>query len=64
MPVVMVYMLPGRTEEQKKRLITAMTDAMVDIAKAPRENTAVLINEIPKTDWAVAGTTAAELYGK
>lgn len=62
MPVVMVYMLPGRTEEQKRQLVKAMTDAMVDIAKAPRENTAVLINEVPKTDWAVGGTLATDMY--
>lgn len=62
MPVVMVYMLPGRTDEQKRALIKAMTDAMADIAKAPRENTAVLINEIPKTDWALGGTLAADIY--
>jgi phenylpyruvate tautomerase PptA (4-oxalocrotonate tautomerase family) len=35
---------------------------MVDIAKAPRENTAVLINEIPKNDWGLGGTMAADTY--
>jgi len=62
MPVVMVYMLPGRTDEQKRQLVKAMTDAMVDIAKAPRDNTAVLINEIPKNDWGLGGTMAADMY--
>lgn len=62
MPVVMVYLLPGRTDEQKRQLVKAMTDAMVDIAKAPRENTAVLINEVPKGDWGLGGRLAADMY--
>ncbi len=61
MPVVMVYMLPGRTEEQKRQLVKAMTDAMINIAKAPAENTAVLIHEVPKTDWALGGTLVTDM---
>ncbi len=62
MPVVMVYMLPGRTDEQKRQLVKAMTDAMVTIAKAPLESTAVLINEVPKNDWGLGGKLAADIY--
>lgn len=61
MPVVMVYMLPGRTEEQKRQLAKAMTDAMVNIAKAPVENTAVLIHEVPKSDWSLGGTLVTDM---
>lgn len=61
MPVVMVYMLPGRTDEQKRQLVKAMTDAMVNIAKAPAENTAVLIHEVPRNDWALGGTLVVDM---
>jgi 4-oxalocrotonate tautomerase len=61
MPVVMVYMLPGRTDEQKRQLVKAMTDAMVNIAKAPAANTAVLIHEVPKNDWSLNGTLVVDM---
>jgi 4-oxalocrotonate tautomerase len=61
MPVVMVYMLPGRTDEQKRQLVQAMTDAMVNIAKAPAQNTAVLIHEVPKNDWSLGGTLVTDM---
>jgi len=38
-----------------------MTDAMVNIAKAPAENTAVLIQEVPKNDWALNGTLVLDM---
>lgn len=62
MPVVMVYMLPGRSDEQKRQLVKAMTEAMVTIARAPEANTAVLIHEVPKSDWGLGGVLAADLY--
>ncbi len=61
MPVVMVYMLPGRTDEQKRQLVKAMTDAMVTIAKAPAQNTAVLIHEVPQNDWSLGGTLVSDM---
>jgi 4-oxalocrotonate tautomerase len=61
MPVVMVYMLPGRTDEQKRQLVKAMTDAMVNIARAPAENTAVLIHEVPTNDWSLNGTLVIDM---
>lgn len=60
MPVVMVYMLPGRTDEQKRQLVKAMTDAMVNIAKAPAQNTAVLIHEVPQNDWSLGGALVSD----
>ena len=61
MPVVMVYMLPGRSDEQKRQLVKAMTDAMVNIAKAPAQNTAVLIHEVPENDWSLGGTLVTDM---
>ncbi len=61
MPVVMVYMLPGRTDEQKRQLVKAMTEAMVSIARAPAEHTAVLIHEVPRHDWSLGGTLVSDM---
>ncbi len=55
MPVVTVELLEGRTAEQKRELAKAITDAVVNIAKAPREGTWVIFNDVKKSDWATGG---------
>lgn len=61
MPIMQVFLLEGRTEEQKRRLIGALTDAAVEAIDAPRESVRVLITEMPKSDFGIAGRTAADL---
>lgn len=55
MPVVTVQMFPGRTVEQKRKLVKVMTDAMVEHAGASPKNLFVLIHEVKEEDWALAG---------
>ena len=43
MPIVKVLMYPGRTQQQKDDLAKAITDAVERIAKAPRDQTIVII---------------------
>jgi 4-oxalocrotonate tautomerase len=54
-------MIEGRTDEQKKAVIEKVTEALHEAIGAPRENVRVWIHEIPKTQWGIAGKTAAEL---
>jgi 4-oxalocrotonate tautomerase len=61
MPIMQVFLLEGRTEEQKRRLIGALTDAAVEAIDAPRETVRVLITEMPKGHFGIGGRTAAEL---
>ncbi len=56
MPIVTVEMVPGRSEEQKQQLATAMTDAMANIAKSTRANVWVKFIEIPRENWSIGGT--------
>lgn len=55
MSVVTVQMWAGRTVEQKRDLIAAITDAMVDIASTHRSGTHVIIQDIPKDSWGRGG---------
>jgi 4-oxalocrotonate tautomerase len=55
MPVVTVQMWTGRTQQQKRALVRAITDAMVQHAGAKPTNLHVIIQEIPKENWALAG---------
>jgi len=61
MPIMQVFLMEGRTDEQKARLILALTDAAMESIGAPRESVRVMITEIPKIHFGVGGKTAAEL---
>jgi 4-oxalocrotonate tautomerase len=58
MPIVRVLMYPGRTQQQKDDLAKAITDAVEKIAKAPRDQTIVVIQEVPKEQYYVAANRA------
>lgn len=63
MPFANVFMMEGRTEEQKKVLIEKVTDALEEALGSPRENVRVWIQEIPASQWGIAGKPASELTG-
>ena len=61
MPLAHIFMLQGRTDEQKKAVIEKVTQAIMEAVAAPRENVRVIIQEIPKTQWGIGGKTAHDL---
>ena len=61
MPFAQIYLMEGRTDEQKRAVIENVTKALVEAVGAPVENVRVWIHEVPKTQWGIAGKTAAEL---
>lgn len=60
MPLVNVQMAEGRTPEQKKALMEAITDAMHEHIGAPRDAVRVWINEFPNTDFMAGGEVLAD----
>lgn len=61
MPFAQIYMLEGRTPEQKKAVIEKVTQALVDAVGAPKEAVRVWIHEMPKENWGIAGVSAKDL---
>ncbi len=59
MPVVTVEMWEGRTIEQKKQLVEGITASFVKIGTHP-EAVQIIIKDVPKHNWAIAGKLAAE----
>ena len=55
MPFVIVEMWDGRTVDQKRNLVRAITDAMVDHAACKPDHLHVVIHETAKDSWARAG---------
>ena len=55
MPIVEITLIEGRTYEDKSRLITEVTDAIVSSIKAPRETVRIIIREVPAHHFAAGG---------
>ncbi|MBI3089079.1 MAG: 4-oxalocrotonate tautomerase family protein [Candidatus Tectomicrobia bacterium] len=60
MPIIRVEMLEGRSDEQRKNLAAALTEAMVKTVNIDASHIHVVIQEVPAKNWAFAGTTFAE----
>jgi 4-oxalocrotonate tautomerase len=62
MPIVTITMYEGRTIDQKRKLVRAVTDAVVQSLGPPAtyEGTRIIIHEIPKQNFASAGVLASD----
>lgn len=54
MPFAQIYLMEGRTEEQKRAVIEKVTQALVDAVGAPKENVRVWIQDVPKENWGIS----------
>jgi 4-oxalocrotonate tautomerase len=61
MPFAQIYLLEGRTEEQKRAVIAKVTAALQEALSAPKESIRVCIHDMPKENWGIAGVTAKDL---
>lgn len=61
MPIVHVYMLEGRDEEKKRKMMARVTDAVAESLEAPRESIRVLIVEMPKEHFGIGGVSVKDL---
>jgi 4-oxalocrotonate tautomerase len=59
-PVVTVQMLSGRSDDQKRSLVKAMTDAMVTTCGVSADAVWVIVNEVERENWAAGGVTYAD----
>ncbi|KPV64761.1 MAG: 4-oxalocrotonate tautomerase [Candidatus Bathyarchaeota archaeon BA1] len=55
MPFVQVNLIEGRTEEQREKLVKAITDAMVEVLGVSKEVVWIYFNDMPKTHFASGG---------
>jgi 4-oxalocrotonate tautomerase len=63
MPLIEIHLLEGRTNEQKKALLSAVTQAVHESIGAPRESIRVWVQEFAPTEYMVAGVLAADRHG-
>ncbi len=55
MPIVTIKMIEGRTDEQKRMLVEKVTASVVESVDVPKERVRVIIEEMAKNHFAVAG---------
>jgi 4-oxalocrotonate tautomerase len=52
MPHVIVKMYPGRTEEQKKKLVKAITDSIIKIIAVDEKVISIAVEDVSPEEWA------------
>lgn len=60
MPIIHVQMMEGRPSEKVAEVIHNITNTVSETLNAPKENIRVIVTEIPKTHWGIAGIPASE----
>ena len=60
MPIIEVHMLEGRTIEQKRELVGQMTEAVCRSLGAKPEQVRIILSEMPREDYAIAGSLACD----
>jgi len=59
-PVVIVEMFEGRSVEQKRKLVAAITQAMVEHCDSNPAHLHVIIHDVPLESWGRDGLLAAD----
>lgn len=60
MPILRFEMHPGKTLEQKRELVQGITRVVVETLACPPEVVEIILTEIPKDSWSVAGKLKSE----
>jgi 4-oxalocrotonate tautomerase len=64
MPFIQITIGPGRTVEQKRELLTRISQVTAETTGSPLAAVRAWIVEVPPTDMAVAGETQADRHAK
>lgn len=58
MPIVQIHLLEGRSPEQKRAMVKAVTQAIVDTTGAGAENVRIIVTDMAHDHYAFAGVMA------
>ena len=61
MPIMQVFILEGRTEEQKAAFIAAATQAATVHLDAPPETVRIILTDMPLSNYGNGGKTAKQI---
>ncbi len=60
MPNITIQWYAGRTPDQKRQLVAAITEAMVKIGKTTPEQVHIVFQDVEKADWGNKGRLASD----
>jgi 4-oxalocrotonate tautomerase len=60
MPNVTIQWYAGRTDQQKREIVVAVTEALVKIGKTTPEQCHIVFQDVEKTNWGVNGKLASD----
>ncbi|WP_321493979.1 4-oxalocrotonate tautomerase family protein [uncultured Desulfobacter sp.] len=63
MPIVSIKIAKGRSTEQKRKLVQAITDSVVSTLDVKPEWVTVLIEEFDRDNWATGGELHIDKFG-
>lgn len=64
MPLIQVQMFAGRTPQQKRDLVRALTDAFVEAAGSTPDAVDIILTDVEQSDWAQGGELFSEKQSK
>lgn len=64
MPIITVKLAKGRSIEQKRELVKAITAAAVRVLEVKPEWVSIVIDEYDRENWASGGELHADKFGK
>ncbi len=60
MPNITIQWYAGRTDQQKRELVAAITDAVVKIGKTTPDQVHIVFQDIEKSNWGNNGKLASD----
>jgi 4-oxalocrotonate tautomerase len=62
MPIIRVEMFKGRSREQKRTLVKELTEGFLRACGGKPESVQIVIADVDKEDWGVAGALMVDKY--
>jgi len=60
MPYVNIYLIEGRTEEQKRDMASKITDVISEVGKVQKEMVHILFMDMPRTNISKGGILVSD----
>ena len=62
MPVIRIEMFAGRSVDQKRELVAALTRETARIAKCEPSSVQIVIEDVAKENWGMGGQLCSDKY--
>ena len=62
MPIIRVEMFTGRSDEQKKEMVKALTNAFVETAGGTPASVHIVVTDVDKSNWGSGGEMCSDKF--